>query len=50
MLYLNKPEKGILKSQYIEKRVYRALKIAYPLGCRNISKVKKGRNVHYRYN
>ena len=38
------------KCKYIEKRVYRALKATDPLGCRNISKVIKGRNLHFRFN
>ena len=42
MFYLNKPEKGLKKCKYIEKRVYIALQVANPLGCRNIGKVTKG--------
>ena len=42
MLYLNKPEK-LVKCKYIEKRVYRILKVAYWLGSRNISKVKESK-------
>ena len=38
ILYLNEPEEVIKKCKHIEKRVYKALKIAFPLGCRNISK------------
>ena len=50
MLYVNKPEKVALKSKYPEKRVYKALKVAYPLECRNIKETKKDRNVHFRFN
>ena len=31
MLYLNKPEKVVKKYKYLGKRVYRALKAAYPM-------------------
>ena len=50
MLYLNKHEKVTKKCKCIEKCAYRTLKVSYPLGCRNISKVIKGRNVHLRFN
>ena len=42
--------KSGLKSKYTEKRVYKALKVTYPLVCRNIWKGKKGRNVHFHFN
>ena len=39
MMYLSKPEKIYSKNQvYKKKRVYRALKVPYPLGCKNLSK------------
>ena len=50
MFYINKLEKVIKKCKCIEKKVYGAIKAAYPLGCRNISKEIQGRNVHFRFN
>ena len=45
-------KRGYIESiwKYIEKWVYRTLKVACSLGYRNISKVIKDRNVYFRFN
>ena len=42
-------KRNLKESKYIEKKVYRALNVAYPRGCGNLSKLKKARNLHFRF-
>ena len=49
IFYLGKPEKLIKKVQVHRKRYTEPL-ATYQLGRRNISKVIKGQNVHFRFN
>ena len=42
--------KSGLKKQVYRKEGIQSPSVAHPLGCRNIRKVKKGRNVHFSFN